>query len=373
MKKILFATSIIISTVTIQATEHCDTLLKHGIINITKQKSAKHTIAYKWHRNCGTNISKANDKKILQAGISIFGFGSADSSDNISSLREEIQTWCKQNRNFAESRNDLYEEARVISEPALDAWNQCINNAREGVNINTSIQGENDDFIDFTIDSQSNGNHIFYGVSQVGYSCRIETEDRQVIVSDKIDQGQGKSLLLSEKRITLKNANIHVSCRRDEAKKIEVDGVGTLTFKQGHIVITTNGPALAITTPKVIETYYVTPPQSVIAFTRDTCPNGWDEYKPAYGRFIRGLDKSGEIDPTQNRKIGSMQDDMFKSHNHINGQYNKLATYDTYNTIDSDYDRSGGELNQRKGGNIQARGGAETRPKNVALLYCIKK
>ena len=172
--------------ISLQATEHCNALLEHGITNITKQKSAKHTIAYKWHNNCGTDFTSANDTKVKEAGVGIFGYGSVNSNSDISSLKKRVQTWCNQNKNFAESRNDLYEEARTISEPALSAWNQCIANTKNGVTIDTSIQGENDNFIDFTIDSISDGTHIFYGVSQVGYPCKIETEDKQIIVSNAI-------------------------------------------------------------------------------------------------------------------------------------------------------------------------------------------
>src|SRR5215471_8524467 len=34
-------------------------------------------------------------------------------------------------------------------------------------------------------------------------------------------------------------------------------------------------------------------PGAVMSFNRDSCPAGWKEYSPAYGRFIRGIDKSG--------------------------------------------------------------------------------
>ena len=39
---------------------------------------------------------------------------------------------------------------------------------------------------------------------------------------------------------------------------------------------------------------YVIPSGAVMAFNQNSCPFGWLEYKAAYGRFIRGIDKSGE-------------------------------------------------------------------------------
>lgn len=44
------------------------------------------------------------------------------------------------------------------------------------------------------------------------------------------------------------------------------------------------------------------PVGAVMAFNLSACPTGWSEYAPAYGRFIRGIDKSGaNIDPLGQR------------------------------------------------------------------------
>jgi hypothetical protein len=58
-------------------------------------------------------------------------------------------------------------------------------------------------------------------------------------------------------------------------------------------------------------------PGSVVAFTTKSCPDGWREYDRAYGRFIRGIDKSGEkIDPDGIRDPGNLQNDAIKEHAH---------------------------------------------------------
>lgn len=60
------------------------------------------------------------------------------------------------------------------------------------------------------------------------------------------------------------------------------------------------------------------PTGAVMAFNLAACPTpGWSEYTPAYGRFIRGIDKSGTaIDPDGQRALGSIQADDFKTHTH---------------------------------------------------------
>ncbi len=101
---------------------------------------------------------------------------------------------------------------------------------------------------------------------------------------------------------------------------------------------------------------------SVVAFNSKKCPKGWEEYQKAYGRFIRGIDRLGSLDP--GREIGSEQDDSFKSHVH--------STEAGEVTLGGNGTRTG---RPQQSGNLEtgSKGGSETRPKNVALLYCEKK
>ena len=83
------------------------------------------------------------------------------------------------------------------------------------------------------------------------------------------------------------------------------------------------------------------------------------------GEFVRGWDNSRGID--SGRTFGSNQADEFKSHSHpfveqgssFRSQFNVTGG----TGMDGAYDISR---------NTSATGGAETRPRNVALLYCIK-
>lgn len=80
------------------------------------------------------------------------------------------------------------------------------------------------------------------------------------------------------------------------------------------------------------------------------------------GKFIRGWDNGAGVDT--GRVFGSFQDDAFESHTHSTGLQNELVNH-------------GGAVpvNQQTGGGgdlVTATGGTETRPKNVALLHCIK-
>jgi len=98
---------------------------------------------------------------------------------------------------------------------------------------------------------------------------------------------------------------------------------------------------------------------AVIPFASEACPPGWKNYKDAYGRFIRAIDKSGKnVDPDGYRKPGMKQEDGFKAHPHYKDGRN-------VNSVSRNW-----KANSR--GGWKDTGIEETRPKNVAFLFCIK-
>jgi hypothetical protein len=112
----------------------------------------------------------------------------------------------------------------------------------------------------------------------------------------------------------------------------------------------------------------------VVAFAAATCPAPWTAYLPAQGRFIRGLDPSGTNDPDGNlRSVGSVQADGIANHTHTmgfkGGDSSTMvpggATKRLPNFVDDGW--GGGD---KKVTDANANGITETRPKNVALLYC---
>lgn len=115
------------------------------------------------------------------------------------------------------------------------------------------------------------------------------------------------------------------------------------------------------------------PPGAVMAFALEKCPQPyWEEYEPAYGRFVRGIDRSGrEIDPEGPRPAGNTQGDTIKKHNH---SYEQRSTG---HLTAAEGGGGVGDLHQFHYGTASQEttpaGLAETRPKNVALLYCIRK
>jgi hypothetical protein len=365
MKKIiqLLAAALISSSAIANDYLHCNSLMQHGITNISKTKSNSHAIAYKWHKYCGEDYLTTSDNRAREASASIFGF-EADGTSNSTHTKSKINKWCSANQNFAESKYDLYLESREISDPALKAWTQCKALASKGLNIDVAVQGEHDGYLDFSIDSTSDGTYLFFGLAIVGYTCQIETADGTIMQTEKISKSEIESLLLPKDRPRIDHRNIHIACRRNAPEIKEENGVGTILYPEGHISVMTSASSLPLTFAKVVSDYKFTPPKSVIAFASDDCPKGWKPYEKAQGRFIRGLNPNGTV------KLEELQEDSVGKHSHeyTHAEPVHYTNQDEHGGKHKRFWQEGGLRNIKTRSNPQG----ETRPKNVTLNYCIK-
>ncbi len=113
------------------------------------------------------------------------------------------------------------------------------------------------------------------------------------------------------------------------------------------------------------------PAGTISAFASTTCPTGWSEYTPARGRFLRGIDNGAGNDPDGTRAPGAAQADLLRSHNH---PFTDGADWRISGGTGSEFGLPATGQNfvgtTNRAGVVGYNGGAETRPKNVAVTYC---
>ena len=95
------------------------------------------------------------------------------------------------------------------------------------------------------------------------------------------------------------------------------------------------------------------------------------------GMFLRGLNagrSDGNQDPEGgSRTIGNYQADQVRSHNHNNGSFDRLMIANGLYTTNGAVDNTGPpEVNLFTSATINAFGGTETRPRNIAVNYYIR-
>jgi microcystin-dependent protein len=93
------------------------------------------------------------------------------------------------------------------------------------------------------------------------------------------------------------------------------------------------------------------------------------------GEFVRGYDHGRGIDA--GRGIGTPQSDEFKNHQHQFGSDDQVRSQGSYTSLgsfgyDASSDTGGGGQRARTKDDSTNFGGTETRPRNIALLACIK-
>ncbi|MES9901599.1 MAG: hypothetical protein ABW168_02820 [Sedimenticola sp.] len=112
---------------------------------------------------------------------------------------------------------------------------------------------------------------------------------------------------------------------------------------------------------------------AILAFNSKACPKGWKVYEPAEGRFLRGIDRNGGSDE-RGRAPGSIQDDTLQDHQH-SIEPAKSAAHQPGSPAPHGYGSGpyGHNIESTKGVGGSARISGETRPKNVAVLFCVKQ
>lgn len=139
----------------------------------------------------------------------------------------------------------------------------------------------------------------------------------------------------------------------------------------------------------------VVPTGAIMVFNLTSCPSGWkaadgtSSTPDLRGQFIRGLNNfgtgarsDGNQDPAGARSLGAYQADAFQGHYHKVYRIAGVGSTDSINHEAGDRDPTswtnyGGALQARTpisdGTHGTPRISSETRPKNVALIYCQKE
>ncbi|WP_414462398.1 tail fiber domain-containing protein [Hyphomicrobium sp. DY-1] len=120
------------------------------------------------------------------------------------------------------------------------------------------------------------------------------------------------------------------------------------------------------------------PQGTISAFAFTSCPNGWSEYTPARGRFLRGIDNGAGVDPSGTRVPGATQVDTLQN---ITGSFRitRGQAGNAAGAFSIDASVSGGNHGTGTANNypdvsldasLVARTSTETRPANVAVIFC---
>ncbi len=320
---------------------------------------------------CKEYASAKNSGKTMNVGVSYSGLGASFGSGSVSA--EQIASKYCDASDESKARSDAYRQyVETIAPGAFAAYERCEELSKSGVKISVepaSILPKNfKAFVSFSSDSSTAQQEIAYSASP-GVSCTWDgTKKNKVVLTPNTSSSLScERSNDSEKSAVLifatSKANSQLAFQWDAYKNgAPVDWMKQLLSRVDQSV---NAMTEATNSIKA----------GVVAFALNSCPTGWEEYSPLYGRFIRGMDRSTGTDPDGNRAIGSLQGDEHKTHTHTRPRdvydAGRVGTGSVAGGTTYGYGFTGSGNGTAP--DTGATGGPETRPKNVTLLYCLKK
>lgn len=291
----------------------------------------------------------------------------AASMGTASASAEEIASKVCSASSSEDARKDAYRQyVETISDKAYSAYEAC---ERMGKTINFSVTSILKKEITFTVGNSSNkmGGAVIQYLASDGISCRwqvggpestaltIPTGSAALLKCSRTDVGEAAAVTILDTTDGTANA-ITVPWQAIDKNGYPLDLVAQLNQKVEQAVSELKAATGAMQ-------------GGVLAFNLAACPAGWVPYAPAFGRFIRGIDLgASKSDPDGARAPGSAQADAFASHTHPLTLVGRSGNNAFVNRPPGwGYDNWEGAATTAT---TTATGGSETRPKNVALLYC---
>ncbi len=322
----------------------------------------------------------------ISGSFKAFGAAFGSNSTDVQSL---ASTYCREDKRSG-SQEDRYEGyVRDVASGAWDAYSQCLASAQDGVKFSDFVLRR--DVLQLRIRYESSNSDSFARLKWTGSQpvyCQWDVRDSDV--GDDESRVSLGNMVSTTLRCSRKSFNAQPKAEPDFVQIIRENGnrgalsVDWTKYDSNGMPIATLEEIRA-DVDRELRTFReelgAFGRSAVVAFNAERCPDGWTEFEEAYGRFVRGIDRSGEqIDPDSKtpREPGHLQSDSYGEHVHKyeDAYWSERKRRDNRwingtlagNKGESDSDN----LAWTRKLDTEESGAGETRPKNVALLYCIK-
>ena len=373
-RKMKFIPAIFIVIVTLsfntKASEICSALLDNGIRDnfsvlttddrFQLYQSALCNAEYETYDSFASSVKDSNLSVKTAKGV----LGLSGSSDKVrENFSEKYSKFCAASSSVSDTKSRFVSKNSVINNNLTNAFNEC---------VKTVSNFKADQNLNVYVDVTHQYNFSTFSV-RVDRNSASQTTIDNILPNTVTCSNSGDDITLP---YPINNAKFTLECRKPPKSLVSFQINTTGEGYSNEVNIPAEKDRLHEVEARLEymeERLRVSSPQEVIlAVASDNCPEGWIDYAPAYGRFVRGIDKSNaKVDLDGMRKFGTHQGDMVKKHTH-KAEYRR----------GKDNDSNGGGHNHKVTDVTKAETittdnctncGGENRPKNIALLYCQKK
>jgi hypothetical protein len=226
----------------------CDAIIAHGLRNFTSTTSAQDALSVRVHNYCQTDYDKMDQNLQGAVSVDIFGIGGGDASMSMSERKEQLKSWCNQNRSLASSSGSSTSVAQQFYQGALDAWSQC--NALDK-SLEQSYIISNERHVDISLAARNGVVGIAYlGTEASGFRCK----------QTKWNATSGAVAISHDQPIVIDTNALKISCERETTA---LEGNRT-KLSEGRIAVRTGlVHDIVISFPETIE-----PPFDTVTLNR---------------------------------------------------------------------------------------------------------
>lgn len=114
------------------------------------------------------------------------------------------------------------------------------------------------------------------------------------------------------------------------------------------------------------------PKGAIVAFTEESCPEGWEEYRNAKGRFLRGVSESDKIEKLGGTDTVTLEEDHLPRHRHRVHDTDHTATPGHPDDGSMEYGRYYKNRSYTDFAGQEDPTPIDTVPQYVGVLYCQK-
>lgn len=203
----------------------CDSILVHGLRNISVSRNAEASIATNYFNHCQKNFDSMSEQQMVHAEVEVFGYGAGGGGYSRSQRQERLQQWCTLNASTAAQNRNSYQESQTFYQGAVSAWEACNTLGSKDVAINPIISPDSRT-VDIGVVYRGNTKSgvQFTGLKAEGFNCSVTTP------------GSGKKVSFP---FEISNETIQINCNRSTASKEEIQGVPYEVLPRGTISVQT--------------------------------------------------------------------------------------------------------------------------------------
>lgn len=351
MKKLITLAFVAISIPSTGIAQNCAEVIKLSLTTSTVVQSEEQfeTDAREFCSSYQRNSANGNSAG-ANVGYGGFSFGGTSSSTNARAVARNV---CE-NTNSGSMRDDAY--SRLIQEIAPQAYSSYDNCVDQNRSFNVEIlAGNTPTFVPITVNfvPQTAGEFAEIAViTDDSVSCNLPTPRR-------LDRA-GSFIVACRRSDVTRRGSITVINQAGALGALSVPWTAYTALDGVPVDIAQNFMQATSEMNQRLDAMK----GSVLPYNASSCPKGTQPYTAAFGRFVRGLDLEGGSDP--DRTIGSIQEGQIEAHTHSESRLRNNG--DRAGTGSDNFNgQRRGQYETKQSGET---GGSETRPVNVALLYC---